>query len=109
MTKRTEQVESLIHHHLGEIFSREVELSDGTLATISSIFVPPDLKKAVVKVSVLPFNKSKKVIKQLQAQRGSIQKELNKKITMKVSPRLEFILDETQQHVSELEKLMDLD
>ena len=107
MTIRTEQVESLIQQHLGEVFSREVELPEGTLATIASVSVPPDLKKAIVSISVLPFDKSNAVMKKLKGQKGHIQRELHKMMVMKSSPKLEFILDTRQEEVSKLEELMD--
>lgn len=107
MSIRTEQVESMIQQHLGEVFSREVELPEGTLATIASVSVPPDLKRAIVSISVLPFDKSKAVLKRLKGQKGHIQKELHKMMVMKSSPKLEFKIDTTQEHVSQLEELMD--
>ncbi len=107
MSIRTEQVEATIHQHLGEIFAREVEVPEGTLATIANISVPPDLKRAVVSISVLPFDKSKSVLKKLKGQRGHIQKELHKRLVMKSNPVLEFRLDTTEEHASKLEALMD--
>lgn len=107
MSQRTEQVEAMIQQKLGDIFAREVEFPEGTLGTITKVVVPPDLQKALVHISVLPFDKANAVLKRLKGQKGHIQRELHKEIVMKVSPKLEFLLDGTQEHVSQLETLMD--
>lgn len=109
MTKRTEQVSSLLKNIIGEVINREVEFPDGVLATISRVEVPTDLKTAKVYVSILPFDRSASAIKRLKQQAGHLQREVNKQLTMKFSPRIEFLIDDQLEKVAELETLMEND
>lgn len=108
MSIRTEQVESLLQHVLGEIFARDIEFPDGVLGTVSRIVVPADLKTAKVYVTALPDTKANEVKEVLNAERKRIQKEVAKQMTMKSTPKLTFLIDHQLQKVSELEELMDL-
>lgn len=108
MTQRTEQVESLLQQVLGEILSREVEFPDGVLASISRIVVPADLKTARVWISALPDHRAAEVKNVLKRERSRIQKEVGKKMTMKSTPKIEFIIDREPERVAKLEDLMDL-
>ena len=109
MTKRTEQVSALLQNIIGEVINREVEFPDGILATISRVEVPTDLKTAKVYVSILPFDRSSSTIKRLKRQVGHIQKEVNKQLTMKFFPRIEFFIDNRLEEVAKLETLMEND
>lgn len=107
MTQRTDQVESQIQRILGAVLNREIELPEGHLATITRVLINPDLKNAKVFISVLPFANSNSVMKILKNNRGMIQKELHSQLTMKFSPKLEFLLDKQPEYADQIEKLID--
>lgn len=107
MSRRTEQVESLIGHLLGDVFSRSLEFPDGTLATISRVEVPPDLKTANVYISVLPFAESERVMGYLIRNRNRVQKEIAKGMVMKITPKIMFILDDLPEHASQIDRLIE--
>lgn len=107
MSQRTDQVESQIQRLLGEVLNREIELPEGHLATVTRVSITRDLKNARVFVSVLPFDSSDSVMKILQNNRGMIQKELHSQLTMKFSPKLEFLLDKQAEYADQIERLID--
>lgn len=109
MSQRTEQVSSQIQQLLGEIINREVELPQNHLATVSRVIVTPDLRKADVHISVLPFESSQQVVNVLKNNKGVIQKELNSNIEMKFSPKLEFFVDEQQEYAEQIDRLIEED
>jgi len=107
MSRRTEQVAELLHRLIGDAFSRDLEFPDGTLATISEVDVAPDLKHAIVFVSVLPFDRSEDVLAFLVRNKGRIKKEVNKHLTMKFAPDFRFELDARTETASQIEQLID--
>ena len=107
MSQRTEQVASELAQIIGEIFSRELEFPDGTLATITRVEVMPDLKYADVYISVLPFAESERVMGYLIRQRGQVQKAIGRHLVMRNTPKIMFRLDTLPEHAAQLEAIMD--
>jgi ribosome-binding factor A len=107
MSRRTEQVESLVGQLVGEIFSRSLEFPDGTLATISRVHVPTDLKTATIYVSVLPFSESEHVLGYLIRNRKRIQSEMVKEMVMRSTPKIIFELDTLPEHASKIDEIIE--
>lgn len=106
MTNRMPQVNSLIQKKLGEIFIQNLEIPSDFLITISKVAIAPDLKTGKVYLSILPFVQSKKALSFIINQRNEIRHELAKKIKLKYTPKLTYHIDDTQERVAEIEKLM---
>ena len=69
---------------------------DGSLVTIHDVEVTPDLKQCFVYVGVLGKGMtSEEVIQKLTEKRGSIQRDLFKRVVLKNSPVLTFRADES--------------
>ena len=107
MSQRTEQVAAKLKKTLGEIFTRDLELPEDHLVTISRIDVPPDLKTAKVYISILPYDSSEEIMVLLQRKRVMLQQEASKRLEMKFSPVLEFIHDKQPEEASVIERLID--
>ena len=107
MSIRTEQVSTQLQHLIGEIFSRELEIPDDHLLSVTRIKVSPDLRSAKVFISVFPAESSSKIMKYLKSRKGFIQKIVHENLTMKFSPKLEFLIDEHHQNALEIDRLLD--
>lgn len=107
MSQRTDQVGELIHSELGAILNEELELPEGQFVTIMSVQCPPDLSAANVWLSVIPTEQGPIVLQRLEKMRGIVQRELNKRLTMKVTPRLQWRLDETEAKADVIDRLLD--
>lgn len=107
MSRRTEQVAEHLHRLIGEVFSRDLEFPDGTLATISEVDVAPDLKHAIVFVSVLPFDRSDDVLAFLVRNKHRVKQAVNKQLTMKFAPDFRFELDARTETASRIEQIID--
>ena len=107
MSQRTEQVESTLKKIVAELLTKEVELPQDHLVTVTRVTVAPDLKNATIFVSVLPFDSAYEVMPLLDKHRHTIQQEAVKQMTMKNSPVFKFQLDTKPEEASEIERLID--
>ena len=94
MSRRTEQVASLIQQELGQMIAR-LELP--ALTTISKIEVTPDLKWAKVGITVLDISQEARVLDILHANIYDMQGELIRKLKMKIVPRVIFFIDKAEE------------
>ncbi len=101
------QVNSMLQKALAEIISQNLEVPFDFFLTITRLDCGSDLKTAKVFVSVLPFSKAEEGIKFLVNNRHETQGLLGKKIKLKFTPRLNFVLDDTEQTASEIYQTLD--
>ena len=103
---RMERVSELVKQQLGEVL-QELSLTDCGLVTVTSATISPDLKDGRIYVSVIGTDKQKaNAIAMLELRHGHSQHELAKRIILKYTPRLKFILDETETHAQRIETLL---
>lgn len=103
---RIQRVSELVKQQIGEILL-EMNLTGCGFVTVTSAIVSPDLKDGRIYVSVIGTDEQKKrAIATLAAQHGHIQGELGSRIVLKYTPRLKFILDETEAHAQRIETLL---
>lgn len=107
MTRRSDQVAERIHRLVGDAFERELEFPEGVLPTISRVDVEPDLKRANIYITVLPFNRSEEVMQYLIRNRKRIQQSVVRQLTMKFVPDLFFISDAQTEHADQIERIID--
>lgn len=105
MSQRTEKVASVLQHELGRLLS-EVELPH--LTTIREIEVTPDLRFAKVWLSILPDTEETEgtILDLLQSQVYNWQGVLNRKLGMKIVPRISFAVDHSGEYASHINDLI---
>ena len=103
--QRHQRVESLLKEELNKIILKEMEFPD-TLVTITEVKIQKDLDYATINISVLPNEKSDKVLKNLEKSRGYLQHLLLKKINIKPMPEIRFNLDIGFKKAAEVEKAL---
>ncbi len=106
MSKRTQRVNQLIKEELGKIISREIIFPQDTLVTFTEVDTSSNLEHTKIKVSIMPEEKQKQVLKILQKNIYHLQKLLDKKLVMKYVPKIRFEIDRTQEKVERIEKLL---
>lgn len=93
--QRLEQIASVLRQEINHVLSREFEAPQGSLISVTHVTVAPDLKNAVVYLSIIPDNKIGTAL-ELVRQRGHyIQKLVHENIRMKFVPKLSWELDDT--------------
>ncbi|MEN6521976.1 MAG: 30S ribosome-binding factor RbfA [Armatimonadota bacterium] len=96
MTQRQERVEELLKVEISEILQREMQDPRLGFATITDVKITPDLRHARVFVSIMGDEEKKKAgMKALKSAAGFIRGELGKRVRMRVTPELEFKVDES--------------
>ncbi len=106
MSFRMQKVNSLIREQLGEILNRELDLKSGVFLTVFKVDTTSDLRYTNVFVSVFPEKEDTYVMTALKNEKSNIQRILNKKLHMKMLPKIVFKLDKTEVEADEIEKIL---
>jgi len=107
MTERMPKINGLIKQELAKLINEEMEFAPGVLATVLAVKTSRDLKHARVAVSVLPFSEAETIIRRLNNFSRRLQQLLNDKVSLRSIPRLFFILDDSEEQASQIDKLLD--
>jgi ribosome-binding factor A len=105
MSRRTEQVASLVQIELGRMMAK-LELP--AMTTISKIEVTPDLKWAKVGITILNASAETeaRVLETLRANIYDMQGNLNRALEMKIVPRITFFVDKGEEYASRINELL---
>jgi len=89
------RVNGLLKREIGEIFERLVRGRVSGLVTITDIKTAPDLRTAIVYVSVYGSDEQKeRAMHVLSQERKEIQRLISHRVKLKFTPVLDFRLDE---------------
>jgi ribosome-binding factor A len=106
-THRMERVSELVKRAVSEVV-QELNLTGCGFVTITAAEVSPDLKDGRIFMSVIGSAEQKQhALHTLERQHGHIQYEMARRIVLKYTPRLKFVLDETESRASHIEHLLD--
>jgi ribosome-binding factor A len=102
-----ERVSELVKREVSAIV-QELNLTGCGFVTVTAAEVSPDLKDGRIYLSVIGSAEQKqRALDILERQHGHIQGELAHRIVLKYTPRLKFVLDETEARASHIEHLLD--
>ena len=105
MSFRVKKVNELLKHEISQLLLKEIDFCD-TLVTITGIDTSPDLRYAKIKISVLPQEKNKLLLKIINKNIFQIQQKLNKRLYMKPIPRIRFEIDRVEIKAQRIEELL---
>ncbi len=106
---RQQKIARQIQKDLGEMFIRELApLLRGTMATVMSVRMSPDLEYARIYLSIFPFDRHEEVMASLEANNWLVRKTLGAKIRnqMRVVPELSFFLDDSFEYIDKIDSLL---
>lgn len=95
MSKRTDQVASLLVREINNFLVKNFESPSGTLVSVSRCTVSPDLKNATAYLSILPHNKVGTCLEAVRRYTSAVQRHINRKLEMKFVPQLTWEIDDT--------------
>ena len=108
MSRRTDRVSDLLRSELSQLMLREIHDPRVKLATVSGIDVTPDLKRAVVRISVLGEEAQRQeTIAGLRHARGFLRTELAHRLRLRNTPELIFELDRGAEHSQKISDLLE--
>jgi len=94
--KRTERVASLLKMELGSLILEQIKDPRLGFVTVMHVKITPDLKSAVVFVSIMGEKKKKEEsLKVLSRAAGFLQHEVGHALQMRYTPKLQFELDDS--------------
>ncbi len=109
-SQRQLRVGEVIRRALADILNRG-DIHDPELAhvsvTVGEVRATPDLKRALVFVMPLGGGNADQVIAALNRNKGELRRAVTKAITLKFSPELKFVIDETFDQLDETRRLFE--
>ncbi len=107
MSNRIERVNELIKRELSRIILREVDFSRDVLITITRVETSFDLNQSKVYISVIPQCQISKVLRILKRMIYNFQQKLNKRLKMKLTPKIKFIEEKETSKAARIEELLE--
>lgn len=106
MNQRIEKVNALIRQNIDEILLKELSLKEGVFITVSKVDTSSDLSYTRIFLSIFPEKDIEYVEKTLEKELYKIQGKLNRKLSIKPLPKIQFITDMTESKADIIEKLL---
>jgi len=106
MSERIQKINDLVRQHINDIILKDLSLKEGVFITISKVDTTPDLRYTRVFISIFPEKEISYGLKSLEKEVFKIQGKMNKKLSMRPLPKIEFRLDNTESEADKIEKLL---
>lgn len=106
MKNRLARVNELLKEELSKLIVQEVDIERDILITITNIDTSPDLRYAKVLISVLPDSRAGSALKILSKSIYHLQKELDKRLSMRPVPKIRFEIDAGGKRYSAIEDII---
>ena len=84
-----------------------MEFPRGSLVSVTRAEATKDLKEAKIFISVLPFEKHRRILEILEKNVYWIQQIINKKLVMRPMPKIIFKIDSSIEEMDNLNRLLD--
>lgn len=105
--RRIVRVSELVKQEISVVV-QELNLVNCGFVTVTSAEISPDLKDGRVYISVIgSADQQQRALRELEHAHGRIQSELAGRVILKYTPRLKFVLDDTESHAQRIEHLLD--
>lgn len=105
-SQRIQKVNELIKREVGKIIMREIEIPENSLITISQVQTSQDLCEVKIWISIFPTKYAQKVLRDIMKKIGYLQRLLNHRLSMKHVPKLNFLLDSTEEQASQVDNIL---
>jgi len=105
-TTRQQKISRMLQKELGEIFLLYARELQGTLITVTSVRISPDLGVAHTHLSIFPSNKSIEVLERVKEDTRAIRFDLGKRVRhqLRIVPALFFHVDDSLENIDNLLK-----
>lgn len=108
-TTRQAKISRLLQKELSEIFRKQTAKIRGSIVTVTTVRVSPDLSVAKAYISVFPSDKSEAVLESVRKSAQSIRYELAKivRYQLRKTPELSFFLDDSMDYLENIDSLLE--
>ncbi|MFV0398221.1 MAG: 30S ribosome-binding factor RbfA [Bacteroidales bacterium] len=107
-TTRQSKINRLLQKELSETFRQQTALMHGTLITVSTVRVSPDLSIAKVYLSVFPSDQGEEILKSIRKSSASIRYELAQRVRFQLRkiPEFTFYIDDSLDYLETIDNLL---
>ena len=108
MSRRTERVQSLIRHELGQILQKEIkDPRIAGLVSVTNVDVSPDLRRAKIFVSIYGNQDSERdAMLALASAKSFMRHELGQRLALRYAPDLDIHLDHSLAYADQVSRLL---
>lgn len=105
---RQAKIARLLQKELSEIFRRQTAKTHGTIVSVSTVRVSPDLSICKVYLSIFPTDKSQEVLENIKRSAKTIRYELAQKVRFQLrkTPELSFFIDDSLDYAANIDRLL---
>lgn len=105
---RQAKIARLLQKELSEIFRSQTAATHGTIISVTTVRVSPDLSVARVYLSVFPTERSKEMIETVNANSRTVRYELAQRVRFQLrkTPELSFFLDDSLDYLENIDHLL---
>ncbi|MDR1407640.1 MAG: 30S ribosome-binding factor RbfA [Tannerella sp.] len=106
--KRLDKIGRLLQKELGDLFLLQTKGLHGTLISVTSVRVSPDLGVAKVYLSIFPSEKAEEMLESVDFNKKTIRYDLGQRVRMQLRkiPELIFYLDDSLDYVENIDRLL---
>ncbi|MCF0218186.1 MAG: 30S ribosome-binding factor RbfA [Muribaculaceae bacterium] len=107
-TTRQARIARLLQKELSEIFRLQTAKTRGTIVSVSTVRVSPDLSVARVYLSVFPSEKGAEILESINHNAKTIRYELAQKVRyqLRKTPELSFFIDDSLDYIERIDSLL---
>lgn len=108
-TTRQQKIARQIQKDVAEIFQKEgAPIIRGSLVTVTTVRMSPDLGYAKIYVSIFPFEHSPAVMQEIERNNRVIRHALGQRIRnqLKNVPEIQFFLDDSLEYIDHIDRAL---
>ncbi|CDB11097.1 MULTISPECIES: 30S ribosome-binding factor RbfA [Bacteroides] len=107
-TTRQNKIARLLQKELSDIFLLQTKSMHGTLVSVSTVRISPDMSVARAYLSVFPSEKADEIVKNINANMKSIRYELGTRVRhqLRIIPELKFFIDDSLDYLERIDELL---
>jgi len=106
-TNRQERINEELKREISNIINYNLKNSNITgMISVTEVKVTPDLKYAKVMVSILNSKSVKNTLAGLKSASGYVRSELAKRINLRITPEIVFILDSSLEYGTRIDNIL---
>lgn len=105
---RQAKIARLLQKELSEIFRQQTAPTRGTIVSVSTVRVSPDLSVAKAYLSIFPSEKAAEIIANINASAQTIRYELAQRVRyqLRKTPELAFYIDDSLDYLENIDHLL---
>ena len=106
---RQAKIARLIQKELSEIFRQQTAMTHGTIISVTTVRVSPDLSVAKAYLSVFPPEKATEILENINRSARTIRYELAQRVRFQLrkTPELTFFVDDSIDYLENIDHLLE--